>query len=82
MKTFCPISLLSKLNHDKLPLTWSPRGNRGLVEMVKAFFLAFVSCADDHPEPARRLPNSSLPKLSSVTTTSGPWVYTVVPWED
>jgi hypothetical protein len=81
MKTFCPISLLSKPNYDKLPSTWSSR-NRVLVETVKAFFLAFVSCADDHPDPARRFQNSSLPRLSSVTTTSGPWVYTVVPWED
>jgi hypothetical protein len=30
----------------------------------------------------RNILNSSLANLSSVTTANGPWVYTIVPWED
>jgi hypothetical protein len=82
MKIFCPISLL--LKHDRVTLTptSSATEDRGLVDRVKAFLRHLLTCTEGRSQAAKSLLRSSLTNLSSVTTPNGPWVYTIVPWED
>jgi hypothetical protein len=48
----------------------------------KAFFCRCAASSKRTAERAHDLLNSSLVHLSTVTTPNGPWVYTIVPWED
>ncbi len=59
-----------------------PPEDRGLIGAIKTFFRKCVVCAQCRSHSAKILLDSSLANLSSVTTPNGPWVYTVVPWED
>ena len=58
-----------------------PPDHRSLVGRIKAFFRCFPSSTEDHLRSGQKLLKSSV-NLSSVSTPNGPWVYTVVPWED
>jgi hypothetical protein len=58
-----------------------PADDRSLVGRIKAFFRGLPSSTEDHPRSAQKLLKSSV-NLSTVSTQNGPWVYTVVPWED
>jgi hypothetical protein len=83
MKTFCPISMLFMPVREKLvALSPSAAGEPGLVKRVKAFFRGLIDCPEERLHSAKNLVNPSLANLSSVTTPNGPWVYTIVPWED
>jgi hypothetical protein len=82
MKTFCPASLLFQPVRDILGPLGLPTENRGWVDRIKLFCRGFVSCAEGRSGAAKRVLNESLTNLSTVTTPNGPWVYTVVPWED
>jgi hypothetical protein len=59
-----------------------PADDRSLVDRIKVFFRCFPGCTESHPRSAQKLLKSSPVSLSSVSTQNGPWVYTVVPWED
>jgi hypothetical protein len=54
---------------------------QGLLERIRKFFAGFATRAAGRSDPAT-LPQAKTPSLSSVNTPTGPWVYTVVPWED
>jgi hypothetical protein len=54
----------------------------GLVDRMRKFFFGFATGAKVRSDPATNLSKSRTSSLSSVTMPSGPWVYTVVPWED
>lgn len=54
----------------------------GLVDRIKKFFLGFATGTEVRSDPATNFSKPRTSSLSSVTTPSGPWVYTVVPWED
>ena len=54
----------------------------GLLNRIIKFFASFVTGAERRSDPATNLSRPKTSSLSSVTTPSGPWVYTVVPWED
>jgi hypothetical protein len=62
-------------------LSGSPQ-SLGLVNRMRKFFLGFATGAEVRSDPATNLSKPRTSSLSSVTTPSGPWVYTVVPWED
>jgi hypothetical protein len=60
-----------------------------LVHRIVAFFRGFVTSTESGPRSSKELvrsskdlPDSSGSKIASLNTPSGPWVYTVVPWED
>jgi hypothetical protein len=79
MKILSSIQLL--LRTDREPVC-CPREDRSLVDRVKAFFHGFPTCAEGRSHSVKDHLNSSLANLSSVSTPNGPWLYTVVPWED
>ena len=54
----------------------------GLLNRIRKFFAGFATRAEGRSDPATNLPRPKTSSLSSVTTPNGPWVYTVVPWED
>jgi hypothetical protein len=54
----------------------------GLLNRIGKFFAGFATGAENRADPATNLPRPKTSSLSSVTTPNGPWVYTVVPWED
>jgi hypothetical protein len=54
----------------------------GLLNRIGKFFAGFATGAENRSDPATNLPRPETSSLSSVTTPNGPWVYTVVPWED
>jgi hypothetical protein len=56
--------------------------DRRLRDRIKLLFRGFLTCTEGRSRSARNVFNLSLANLSSVTTPNGPWVYTIVPWED
>jgi hypothetical protein len=58
-----------------------PDGSLGLLNRIRKFFAGFATGAKG-PSDSTNLPRAKTSTLSSVTTPNGPWVYTVVPWED
>jgi hypothetical protein len=82
MKTFFPVPFAFSTDSEVSQAIRSSVEGGTFMDRIKAFFRAFPRCTEsDSPSPANLL-NSSLVKLSSVTTPNGPWVYTIVPWED
>jgi hypothetical protein len=81
MKTFCPISFFLPPHGEQLAVLASTE-NRGPLDSVTAFFRNLLNCREGRSQPVKNLLDSSLSNVSSVTTSNGPWVYTVVPWED
>jgi hypothetical protein len=82
MKTFCPISFFFQSHGEQLAVLAS-RENHGPLDSVTAFFRNLLNCREGRSEPVENnLLDSSLSNMSSITTSNGPWVYTVVPWED
>jgi hypothetical protein len=59
-----------------------PHESLGLLNRIRKFFAGFATGAGGRGDPATNLPRPKTSSLSSVTTPNGPWVYTVVPWED
>jgi len=59
-----------------------PHESLGLLNQIRKFFAGFATGAEGRWDPATNLPRPKTSSLSSVTTPNGPWVYTVVPWED
>ena len=51
-----------------------------ILNRIRKFFASFATGAEGRSEA--NLPGAKTSSLSSVTTPHGPWVYTVVPWED
>ena len=82
MKTCCPVSLLFQPVREIAGPVGLPTENRWFAETFKWFYREFVTCAEGRSDAVKRELNGSLTNLSSVTTPNGPWVYTVVPWED
>jgi hypothetical protein len=81
MKTFCPISFFLQPHREQLAVSASTE-NRGPFDSVTAFFRNLVSCREGRSQPVKNLLDSPVTNVSSITTSNGPWVYTVVPWED
>jgi hypothetical protein len=81
MKTFCPISFFLQ-PHGEQPAVLASTENREPSQSVTAFFRRLLNSREGRSKPVKNLLDSSLSHVSSVTTSNGPWVYTVVPWED
>jgi hypothetical protein len=81
MKTLSSTPLLLGADPETLQAVCSSGEDRSLLHQIKAFLRGFPTCTERASDPATNL-HSSLAQLSSVTTPNGPWVYTVVPWED
>ena len=81
MKTCCPISFFLQPHREQLAVLASTE-NRGPLDGVTAFFRSLLNGKEGRSQRAENLLDSSLGKVSSITTPNGPWVYTVVPWED
>ena len=54
----------------------------GLTNRIRKFIAGFTTDAEGRSHSATNLHNQRTSNLSSITTPNGPWVYTVVPWED
>jgi hypothetical protein len=81
MKTFCPIAFFFQPHVEHLGVPASTE-NRGPLDSVTAFFRSLLNCREGRSQPVENLLDSASSNLSSITTSNGPWVYTVVPWED
>jgi hypothetical protein len=81
MKTFCPISFFLQPHAQQAAVSASA-GNQCPGNGLTAFFRNLVNCKEDRSEREKKLLDTSLSPMSSITTPNGPWVYTVVPWED
>jgi hypothetical protein len=82
MKTFSSTPLMPQTGHDTHGAVFLPAEGRSLANRIKAFFRGFAGYIEGGSHSSKNLLNSSLGNLSSVTMPNGPWVYTVVPWED
>jgi hypothetical protein len=82
MKTFFPIPFAVSTDSQWSQAIRSSAEGRTFMDRIKAIFRAFPRCTGSDSPSSANLLNSSLVKLSSVTTPNGPWVYTIVPWED
>jgi hypothetical protein len=60
----------------------SPDEPLGLTSRMKKFFVGFATGAEGRSHSATNITKQKNPNLSSITTPSDPWIYTVVPWED
>jgi hypothetical protein len=59
-----------------------PHESLGLLHRIRKLFAGLATGVEGRSNPATNLPGAKTANWSSVTTPSGPWVYTVVPWED
>jgi hypothetical protein len=82
MKTFFPIPFALPTDSEVSQAVRSFPDGRALLNRIKALFRFFPGCTGKDSPAQANLLNSSLAKLSSVTTPNGLWVYTIVPWED
>jgi hypothetical protein len=82
MKTLCFVSLFFHPVREILGPGALPAENRCLADRIKSFYRGFVSCAESRSKAGERGLNEPLANPISITTPNGPWVYTVVPWED
>jgi hypothetical protein len=81
MKTFCPISFFLQAPRGQRTVLAST-GNHGFANSLTAFFRNLVDFREGGSDQKKNLLDTSLSNISSITTPNGPWVYTVVPWED
>jgi hypothetical protein len=81
MKTFCPISLFLQAPREQRAVLVSTE-NQGPANGLTVFFRNLVACTESRSPRKKNLLDTSLSNISSITTPNGPWVYTVVPWED
>ena len=82
MKTLCFVSLFFQPAREILGPVVLPAENRCLVDRIKSCYRGFVSSAEGRSQAGERGLKESLANPISITTPNGPWVYTVVPWED
>ena len=80
MKTLCPISATIETNRGALQ-SCSAKA-RNFLERIKGALCGFAVCGKRTAQRAQKVLNTSLVNLSTVTTSNGPWVYAIVPWED
>jgi hypothetical protein len=81
MKTFCPISFFLQAPREQRAVLASA-GNHGPACSVTVLFRNLVNYREGRSLRKKNLLATSLSNMSSITTPNGPWVYTVVPWED
>jgi len=82
MKTFSSTPLTAQTGHETPGAVFVPAEGCRLANRIIAFYRGFVGRLEGSSHPSKNLLNSTLGNLSSVTTPNGPWVYTIVPWED
>jgi hypothetical protein len=82
MKTFPSMPLVFQTDREMLKPICSPAEDCSLVDGIKAFFRSFPTCSAARSQSTKTRLDPSLANLSSITTPNGPWVYTIVPWED
>ena len=81
MNTTCPILATPQTETLQHPQSFSEK-DRKFLDRIAQFFCGCAASSKRTAQRARNLFNSSLVHLSTVTTPNGPWVYTIVPWED
>jgi hypothetical protein len=69
---------LSAASHSPVP----GRKEHRAMTVIKGFLCGGRSCYSGSSKPGNDFLTSSMGNLSSVTTANGPWIYTIVPWED
>jgi hypothetical protein len=82
MKTLTSVSGVLPSGHEVLKPDRSSAVEGGLVRRIKTFFGGFTACTEACSRSSKDFLNSSVGNISSLSTPNGPWVYTVVPWED
>jgi len=80
MKTLCSTSATIQTNRGALQ-SCSAKA-RNLLERIKGTLCGFAVCGKRTAQRAQKVLDTSLVNLSTVATSNGPWVYTIVPWED
>jgi len=67
---------------EMIDLPSDPHESLGLLHRIRKLFAGLATGVEGRSDPTTNLPGAKTSSWSSVTTPSGPWVYTVVPWED
>jgi hypothetical protein len=78
MNTVSPVPFMQQV--DPAPRRSAGLDRCALLSFAKRFFECFPPRFGAKQNSGAE--NSKPSQLSSVTTPNGPWVYTVVPWED
>jgi hypothetical protein len=82
MKTACSIPIIFATHQQvRHPQSGSTK-DRNLPARITIFLCGCAASGKRTAKRARDLLNSSPVQLSTITTPNGPWVYTIVPWED
>jgi hypothetical protein len=82
MKTASSIPVTLRTNRAALNThSCSAKGCRFL-DRIKEMLYGVAVCGKRTAQRAQKVLDTSLVTLSTVTTPNGPWVYTIVPWED
>jgi hypothetical protein len=82
MKTLCFVSLFCQPAREILVQVALPAENGCWVDGIISFYRGLVSSTEGRSQAGERRLNESSSNPISIHTTNGPWVYTVVPWED
>jgi hypothetical protein len=82
MKTLCFVSLFCQPAREILGPVALPAENRCWVDGITSFYRGLVSSTEGRSQAREKGSNESLANPISIHTPNGPWVYTVVPWED
>jgi hypothetical protein len=80
MKTLCSTLAAIQINRGTLK-SCSPQ-DRSFLDRILGMLRGFAVCGKRTARRAQKVLDTSLVTLSTVTTSNGPWVYTIVPWED
>jgi hypothetical protein len=80
MKTLCSTSVTIETHRGAIQSCST--NARNFLERIKGTLCGFALCGKRTAQRAQKVLNTSLVNLSTVTTSNGPWVYTIVPWED
>jgi len=76
------MSVTIDTNRGALNTQFCSGKDRNLLDRIKEVLCGFTVCGKRTAQRAQKVLDSSLVTLSTVTTPNGPWVYTIVPWED
>jgi hypothetical protein len=82
MKTLCSTSATIETNRGALNTQSCSAKDRNFLDRIKEMLGGFAVCGKRTAQRAQKMLDTSLVTLSTVTTPNGPWVYTIVPWED
>jgi hypothetical protein len=82
MNTLYSTSATIETNRGALNTQSCFANDRNFLDRIKEMLRGFAVRGKRTAQRAQKALDTSLVTLSTVTTPNGPWVYTIVPWED